>query len=102
MDYCFLKKKDFKKVEKAKKKQSRDYDQRILDSMFLSLANYYTSYRKYIIKEGMDVDMYYDMMHTMEMLLLYLENGCGDQVFIDDEGYEKSVVTYERMLEGGY
>lgn len=101
MEYCFLKKKDFKKAEKLSHKQSRDYDQRILDSMHHSLGNYYTSYRKYIIKEGMDVDLYYEMMHTMEMLLLYLEYGCGDQVFIDEEGYEKSVATYERMENSG-
>lgn len=87
MEYCFLKKKDFKKVEKAKKKQSIDYDQRILNSMFESLSNYYNAYRKFIIKEDVDVDLYYEMMHDAEMLLLYLENGCGDEVFIDEDAY---------------
>lgn len=102
MEYCFLKKKDFKKVEKAMKNQNEEYDQKVLDSMFKSLGDYYTSYRKYIIKEGMDADLYAKNMHTMEMLLLYLENGCGDQVFASYEAYEKARETYYSLQEGLY
>lgn len=94
MQYYFLKKKDFKKMEKKKKEQERDYDPGLCKDLYESFSNFYYYIHNFIIKEGVDNEEYKKRMKQLEWMILACENQCLGEI-MTDEGYEEALQIYE-------
>lgn len=94
MTYYFLKKKDFKKMEKMKKECDKEYDPGLCKDLYDSFSNFYYYIHNYIIKDGVDCGEYKKMMKRLEWLILCCENECLEDV-MDDKGYYKALEVYK-------
>ena len=101
MTYYFLKKKDFKKLEKKKKEQGAESDPGLSKDLSESFSTFYYYLHNYIIKEGVDNDEYKKRMKQLEWMILCCENNMLHEI-MDDEGYENALRIYKSKSGGEY